>query len=49
MLYQYNQGYKSLLQYMIRDRKSQDKKSQHKILHRSLSIGQKVTMNNFVK
>ena len=48
MLYQYNQGYKSLLQYMIRDRKSQDKKSQDKksqikfcILTKH--IGQKVT------
>jgi hypothetical protein len=36
MLYQYNQGYKSLLQYMIRDRKSQDKMSQTKS-HRTKS------------
>ena len=33
----------------VTDEKSQDEKSQHKILHRSLSLEQKVTMNNFVK
>ena len=43
MLYQYNQGYKSLLQYMIRDRKSQDKMSQTKSHGRKVT-GQKVTV-----